>query len=462
MTVKRSVLAAVIPWMVMAVNGFAGGEEAIQETPSLFERIDHLLDEWGKPKPVYGEQVKIKVGGEFRYRLELRDDFNFNDATHEDDAVNLIRSRLSLDFIPGPYLRVFAEAQDSESFAASGLHKTTSFVNRFDLYRLYGEITSPLESIPLKMSVGRQTLFYGDDRFISFHNDTWSNVPSLIDAVKLVYTPKKWLQADLWYGQPVLVNRSQADSADHSENLYGLYTTLGPFHDQTLDTFLFIRHNLNNEIAGERPGERGQLKEYTVGNRFKGRAKGFDYGIEYAIQSGSRAHDDIKAWAWHNEMGYTFEEISGDPRIDFEYNFGSGDSDPTNGTFENFDNLFPGNHQHYGFIDFVGLRNIHTLKLGSQIKPHKRIKLSAGHHWFFLDTNKSAWFTQSGTGTIRAAQANASTTLGQEIDLLAKWQLSQHLSLTLGYSHFHAGAFIKDTGAHDNANFFYVQEEIKF
>lgn len=164
----------------------------------------------------------------------------------------------------------------------------------------------------------------------------------VFDAVKLTATPNDAAQVDVWFSQPVLVNRVGANSADHEDNFYGIYGSLKPIRNHTLDTFLFIRNDLDNELAGEIAGHRGRLKEYTVGNRFRGKYSALDYA------------------------------------------------------------------------------------------------------------------------TIRAARANASTTLGQEIDLLAKWQVSKHIDTLLGYSHFDAGAFVKDTGADDNANFFYWQTVVKF
>ena len=127
----------------------------------------------------------------------------------------------------------------------------------------------------------------------------------------------------------------------------------------------------------------------------------------------------------------------------------------------NFDNLFPTNHLHYGYIDFASLRNLDHLEANLTVKPAKPLTLVAKHHWLFLDTNKSAWFN-AGQGVIRAARANASTTLGQEVDLLAKWQVNKHLDMLLGYSHFHAGAFVRDTGASDDANFVYWQTTVRF
>lgn len=433
---------------VAEANSFLNG------APSLLAKSDQLLDQATIPRTVGSEQVKVKVGAQFRHRFEYREDFNFNDQTFEDDPINLLRTRLNIELTLGPYLKGFAEGQDSESFASRSADKNEAFVNRLDLHQLYGEVKSPWEEIPVSVRAGRQKLSYGDQRFVGAFE--WSNVARVFDAVKMMYTPFSWFKADAWFSQVVLVNRTRADSADHSDNFYGLYTTLGPYVDHLLDTFIFIRHNLNNEIVGEKAGERGQLKEYTFGNRFKGKRWNFDYGLEWAWQFGSRAHDDIRAFAWHNDLGYTFAFLPWEPRVDFEFNHGSGDSNPRDGNYENFDNLFPTNHIHYGYIDFFSLRNMNNIKVGTDLKPHSKVKLAFAYHWFFLDTNDSAWFN-AGQAVVRPAKAGASHSVGQELDLTAAWKMMKHLNLLLGYSHFFTGAFVKDTGADDDANFFYVE-----
>ncbi|MDP2644004.1 MAG: alginate export family protein [Desulfobacterales bacterium] len=447
-------------FILFAQPSFAGREAQVDPAfESMRNRFDEILERAGTPISFDEEgKIQLEFDGEFRYRLEYRDDFNFNNATFEDDAVNLLRTRLGMGLKLCPSFQVYAQGQDAESFADRQAHKSNAFVNRWDLRQLYAEFQSPRETIPLSAKVGRQELSYGDQRFVGAFG--WSNVARVFDAAKVIYTPVDWFQADAWFSQVLKVNRSQADSGQHDDNFYGLYMVLKSFRDHVLDTFLFLRHNRNNEIAGEKPGELGQLKEYTVGNRFKGEKWNFDYGIEWAVQFGSRAHDDIEAWAWHNEMGYTFDVLLWDPRIHFEYNHGSGDSDPRDGTFESFDNLFPTNHIHYGYIDFASLRNMRNIKIGVGVKPHEEVKFSVDYHWFFLDTNGSPWF-HAGQAVIRPKTAGASTTLGQELDLLMTWNLTKHLSFLIGYSYFHAGAFVRDSGTTDDANFFYAQTAVR-
>ena len=446
--------------LVLSHLGFAlEANSFLNGVPTLLSQSDRVVENTFKERVLRRTVVKVKVGGEIRYRLELRNNFTFNDATNEDDAVNLFRNRLNIDLSLGPYLHVFSEGQDAESVAQSGLNRTTAFVNRFDLRQLYVETKSPSKKFPLQVKAGRQVLSYGDQRFVGGFD--WSNVARVFDAAKIVYPVTQWFQTDLWFAQVVPTSRSRLDSAAHHDNFYGIYTTLKPFSDHLLDTFLFIRHDRNREITGEKAGARGQLKEFTFGNRFKGKKWNWDYGTEWAVQFGSRAHERIGAWALHQELGYTFIFFPWSPRLSAEFNHGSGDHDPKDGKVGNFDNLFPTNHIHYGYIDFASLRNMNDIKVGGELKPNTKLKCSVDYHWFFLDTSAGPWFN-AGQSVVRAANPDASITLGQEIDLLMRWKLSHHFDFLMGYSRFLTGPFVEDTGVANNADFFYIQPTFSF
>jgi len=418
------------------------------------------LEALGRPLTLSADRgVTVRFGGEVRHRLELRDDLTFNDVAYEDDAVNLFRVRLQGDLRAGSWGRLFAQVQDAESIAGSGVNRTTGFVNRWDLHQLFAELHRPLEGVPLAVRIGRQELSYGDQRFVGAFG--WSNVARVFDAATLMYTPADWARIDAWFSQVVLTNRVGPDAADHGDNFYGLYTRLTPLARHTVDLFLFMRHTRDNELVGERAGVRGQVKEYTLGNRFAGRWRQLDYGLEWAWQFGSRAHEDIRAWAWHQRAGWTFEATPWSPRVGLEVNHGSGDDDPRDGTVKNFDNLFPTNHAHYGYLDLAGLRNLTHLELNLSATPHPTLRVVVKHHWLFLDSNKSAWYN-AGQGVIRPATPGASQTIGQETDVTATLKASDHLQWLIGYSQFHPGPFVRDSGADDAAHFVYMQSVLTF
>jgi len=443
-----------------AIPGFASTFGVYGSGPQIeqSDEWDKFFDSWAKPISLGSEQFKIKFSGESRYRLELKDSFNFS-RKYEDDVLNLFRNRLGVQIEAGSNVTFFAQGQDSESFARQRANRSSSFVNRLDLHQLYVEAKSPIKEIPLTIKAGRQKLMYGDQRFVGPLD--WSNVSRVFDAVKTVWKWSEKVQTDFWYSQVVPINRSQADSADHSNHFWGAYIATKPIVDHIFDIFLLVRHDEDNELPGERSYQKGQLKEYTAGNLLKGKKYGFDYGIEWAYQFGSKSHNLIDAFAWHSELGYTFSKIMWKPWIGAEFNHGSGDESPSDGRAGNFDNLFPTNHIYYGYMDLASLRNINHVKVGVSAKPTEKIKLAADYHFFFLDTNQSPWFN-SGQTAIRAANTNASTDIGREIDLTFWYQMSKHLKLLIGYGYFSAGPFVKDTGSDTNANFFYVQPTIAF
>lgn len=421
------------------------------------------LDRLAKPIALKGDEVTLKVGMESRYRLEYRDDFNFTDASYEDDAVNLFRNRLNADLKIKPRegtrnYRFFAEGQTAHSFAENGLNKTNQFVNELDLRQLFVEIDRPWGDIPVLIKAGRQELVYGDERFVGPLN--WTNTARVFDAVKAVYSPWPWLQLDAFFSQVVRNETNSPDKTVHDDNFYGLYAAYKKIKDHVIDSFLFIRNNQDESLAGERLGDRGDLLQYTAGNRFKGRKGPVDYGTEYALQFGRRANDDVQAWAFHQELGYTFSKQLWTPRFYTEYNHASGDRNPSDGVFSTFDNLFPTNHSKYGLMDFVSLKNINNIMLGLSVKPHKKIQAAAEFHWFFLDAKESGWYNASG-GVVRSANPNADKQLGEELDLYSTYSINKYLSVLIGYSHFFSGPFAEDTGGHDDANFFYTQLSLK-
>lgn len=404
-------------------------------------------------------KTKVFVGGEARYRFELRNNYNFNDRTFEDDTLHLSRLRLHAEAELNPSLTFFVEGQSSLSFAQSKRNESDAFVNKLDLHQLYAEIKSPFPAFPLEVKVGRQKLSYGDERFIGAFE--WGNVARTFDAVKTTWRPLSWFESDFFFAQPVLVKTTRADSADHRDNLYGLYSTLGPHKNHVLDTFLFIRHSRGRDFASEIPTRQGELKEFTLGNRLKGKTGSLDYGLEWAWQFGSKAKDEIDAWALHTGVGYTFKDVWSKPRLGFEFNHGSGDSDPTDGRVETFDNLFPTNHKFYGDADFASLWNMNHLQFDLKFEPHQRVAIKLAQHFFRLDTPSSPWFNASGA-VMRPRNPAASKTVGTETDLTANINLHPRLNLLVGYAHFAAGPFIDDSGAHDNADLLYVMSGFQF
>jgi hypothetical protein len=69
--------------------------------------------------------------------------------------------------------------------------------------------------------------------------------------------------------------------------------------------------------------------------------------------------------------------------------------------------------------------------------------------------NKSREMFRPGPGT-------TARYIGAEIDLLATYDVTYHLQVYAGYSHFFAGAFIRKTGPSKDSDFFYAAAQYTF
>jgi len=146
--------------------------------------------------------------------------------------------------------------------------------------------------------------------------------------------------------------------------------------------------------------------------------------------------------------------------LQFDYNHASGD-DGIDGRQETFDDLYGSSYHHYGFMDFNALANLHHFKLSLDVMPREKLTLVAAHHWTFLASRADDWYMGIHYPN-RHPQPGASKTVGQEFDLYGVWNVTRHLCFLVGYFHFHAGAFINDTGANDNAHNLFIQTVLSF
>ena len=185
---------------------------------------------------------------------------------------------------------------------------------------------------------------------------------------------------------------------------------------------------------------------------------------------------DHEAFAAIAQGGYAFHEAWGQPRLGLEYSFASGDSNPTDGAHETFENLFPTNHKFYGYMDFLSLQNLHNVRGILQLKPHARLSLAVEGHGFWLADTHDNFYNVAGAprgGTGATAGDNYginpgySAFLGTELDVIAGYALTRFAQLEAGYGHFFHGDYIAQSlaapthGSRD-ADYFYAQLNFNF
>ena len=406
----------------------------------------------------------IKADLEIRYRMEYRNNFDFNDSKDDEDRFDLYRTRLGLQYSPVKQWSLFTQWQDSRIARDSFANKTT-FENFMDLRQLYVNyedniIFEPLTLNKVSMRAGRQEFSYGAQRLLGAFN--WSNLGQTFDGGKVgLHFSKYHIQLDVFAGDKTNIKspREADDLFDSSskDRMWAYYLTAKAFHETLIENYLIRRATYKNISFG--PSGSSEIDDYTLGGRIKKAfSNGVDYELETAGQWGNFKAQQVQAMMAVGIVGYTFTH-PWQPRLAFEFDYGSGDSDPTDGKLHTFDNLYPTNHLHYGYIDFISLQNLNDYRYQLSFKPMKKLKLQTDVHLIYLDTPKDSWYAVNRTvaRTLPAGIQDANTHLGDEIDLLADYKLNPYTNIQVGYSHFFAGKYLQQTGANDDADFVYVQ-----
>ncbi|HSH93047.1 MAG TPA: alginate export family protein, partial [Roseimicrobium sp.] len=228
---------------------------------------------------------------------------------------------------------------------------------------------------------------------------------------------------------------------------------------------------------------------YTIGLRGKsnpGEIGNWDYTYELMYQFGhfndtalaaTKRSLDHEAMAIFAGAGYTWADAPLTPRLGIEYNFASGDSNPTDGKHGTFENLFPTNHKFYGFMDFVSLQNIHNVRLQSSIKPTPRVTVVLEGQLFWLADTSDNFYAVTGArrggigatpaGTGYGINPNYGSFVGSEVDLVATYTVSPHITIEAAYCRFIPGQYVQQSlrspaFGSTAADFVYLQTNFSF
>lgn len=402
---------------------------------------------------------------EERLRFEYRENnFDFNSANKAltDDSWLLERTRVGVGFKPAPWFKIYVQGQDTREFDSDRPNVPgvlgAEGDNTFDLRQGYIQIG---EDKGLSLTAGRQLLSYGDERILGAFD--WNNFSRSWDAAKFRYAADTWW-LDAFAASLVNIVDDKFDRSDlfddkglgRDQMLSGLYfSSTGLLDFQTTDLYALFLHE--NYPAGD-------SNFATFGTRWKSLPNKFgpwDYDAEFVAQTGKVKGKDLAAFAGHAEVGYTFD-APWKPRFALDYDYGSGDANAKDGKINTFQNLYPTNHLYYGYMDVFSWQNIHDVNASFKVTPCKKVTAKVDYHVFWLADTGDAWYRANGTAQVRPITPGASNFAGSELDTTLTYAPLKWLSFQLGYSHFFAGSYLKDTGAHSDADFAYTQMMIKF
>src|ERR1700756_3550798 len=380
----------------------------------------------------------LHIGGEYRDRIEGPTGIGFASPK---DFYLLSRLRINVGIQPREWLGFFGEVQDSQIFFNHHIANANPYEDKWTLWQAYAKVWSSNTGL-VDVLGGRQVLRFGDERVIG--PSEWLNVGRTFNVARVdLHHPG--YEVSVFASSVVPGSNNDLHNAIPGNNLYGIYSSFKNIIPRaTFEPYVLWRLAPGNFGLPETVG-RGHLDEVTIGLHVKGTfSPDFDYDGEFDGQKGSLGASSIGAWAGYAALGKTLPRIAAAPRIYLEGNYASGTKNPAGHDWNTFDQLYPSNHDKYGFTDQVGRRNLVQFRVGVEENVTKKWILKQAFEGFWLATSHDNFYASSGAIAV-PAHPGASRHIGNELDLVAEYQLNKGLTFGFGYAHLFAGQFLKTT-----------------
>ncbi|QGJ70287.1 Alginate export [Planctomycetales bacterium 10988] len=402
--------------------------------------------------------LTIDVGGEYRARFHSEQNMRGLGLTGRDDDFLLHRNRVYLNAKIGDRARFYAEYIDAVSFYEDFGPRPIE-ENRSDVLNFFADLTL-LDDCKGKLigRIGRQELLYGEQRLVSPLD--WANTRRTFDGVKLMWQGKDW-NVDGFWTRPVIVDTHNFDNPDNQQQFYGLWATYKGFENDQLDLYWLGYENSELSNFAVRNRTLGTFHYQTVGARYLAGKGPTQALLQGAYQFGQNdGENDHSAGFFVIGAGHKFEDVSWSPQVWLYYDWASGDADNLP-----YNQLFPLAHKYLGFMDFFSRSNIEDINATLALSPHKKVKLLAWYHLFYLQDGDDVAYNIVGRPI--SPVAGGSQYLGQELDLIAQYTFGPRSNIIFGYSHFFTGDWyetnpVASTGFTGDADFFYTQYTLQF
>jgi hypothetical protein len=357
----------------------------------------------------------------------------------------------------------------------------------------------------LSMKAGRQYVVLGNQSLFGAFD--WSNTGISHDGVMFQYSTKAWDTYGGWFrtsesdlGQAVPVGAQNPGigpstvnngNANLDSDILMFYNQIKSVPGFIIEPYYFLYTNRYNSIDNQSQGlgtpRHSNQTRHNVGGRMEMRKGNFDAisetlyqfgqmgdtGGPFGAGYGNQKYLHISAWATRNWIGYTHYEWAWKPRLAFNFDYASGDgranctfAGSTTGcsTANTFENMYPTNHIHMGYMDVQSWKNMMGFAVNLQFRPTKDDHIEVWASDFNLANTKDNWYRATQVVYVYSKADNNKRHVGDEIDFA--WThmfMDGKLSLQTVYGHMWTGAYIKENlGTSTGQDWAYVQLWINF
>lgn len=414
------------PALILLLSTAALGQEPVTASPPAAPPA---------PPAAAKDSKSFELGAQIRFRADAIENLDLSDARDDRDAFVLSRVRLFATFRQGSKLAARVELQDSRTFG--GETSTTSNERNVDLRQGWLRIGDEKTFLRL----GRQELAWGEQRLVGTFD--WDNVGRSFDGVLgRTGLSKAPVVLDAFWTK---VKESAGPPERSDVTFSGLHATWKATRQVGVDGYLLYLG------AGERNATGDDREVVTVGARGHGTHGRLVWDAEAAWQTGREFAQDRRAWA---AAGWVRYELPAPlrPSLGLDASTATGDGDPFDGRYEEFDNLFPTNHLKYGYLDLIGWRNQRVVSVsagvaGETTRWTARVFLRS----IGLAEAAGAWKSAGGVVLGRDPAGTSGRNVGTEIDLVGTYPVLPGLLAQLQAGWFRPGTYAKRVRGGDDA-----------
>ena len=455
---------------------------------------NNFSDYVGKPPYVFGEEFKLialseepaaalSAGGQIRHRAHVEDNrLRPQGANYTDYQLWRNRNYLNLDTA---FARVYVESIDAYN-ADSEIPPVAIDENRWDLLNAFVDFKLyDVAGGAGTFRYGRQEILYGDQHLLSPLD--WANTRRNFEGYKFVHQADGW-QLDLFSLTPVNLaagsrggDVNNFDEDDDDKRLWGAWLNRDLSETASADLFYLYQ---------ERPSELGTLgnapapsprsadgERHLVGSRLVGTipvtagggcdgvggkvARTWDYDVQGGYQFGTDDGERVSAGFFNLNAGHTWNGLAWKPRVGALFYYGSGDDDPTDDRNNTFYTYYPLAHAYWGIIDNLNGQNLLDYALLASVSPTKKLSITGGYHLFRKASGNDFLYNVAQVGL---GPQGAGTDIGNELDIVANYNVDANLSFQAGYAHFWYGDFAEENldQAQDDGEFIYFQTTFNY
>ena len=189
-----------------------------------------------------------------------------------------------------------------------------------------------------------------------------------------------------------------------------------------------------------------------------------DYNLDGAYQFGKFGHgDDINAFMFAFDAGYTWQGIKPRPRIGFEFQVSSGDKRAGDGENNTFNSLEESGNRYGALYDNqqVGPANAITLRPELSFDITRKLQFAFLYLFDWRYSLQDGVYGIPGQPVLAPVPTDRARFVTDAPEVRVRYSFDRHTSLTLNYSRYNAGAFVKDQGG-KSVDSFAAAIQIKF